>query len=168
MRHDWWNLERWDVECVLRKGEMWSVWSKQEEVLIVILMKVHQRRLCCSTSPSHVSFQFCSCDVFNFVFVFLLPHSLLLLNTNFSTMYFQHFSTSPSHALPPRLRFFILAFIRPKHISTFSSTVPHSPSLDSVHRTSFPSYFNPLRFSSSHPHIHSSIPSFWLSEPQQS
>lgn len=53
---------------------------------------------------------------------------------------------------------FILAFIRPEPISTLASTVPRSPSLDSLHHSSFLGYFNPLRFSSSHHHIHSSIP----------
>lgn len=62
------------------------------------------------------------------------------------------------HPLPPPLLSFIPAFIRPEPISTFASTIPRSPSVDSLHRSSFLCYFNPLRFSSSHHHIHSSIP----------
>lgn len=74
-------------------------------------------------------------------------------------LYFQHFLTSPPpHPLPPHLPSFIPAFIRPEPISTLASTVPRSPSLDSLHRSSFLCYFNPRCFSSSHHHIHSSIP----------
>lgn len=120
------------------------------------VVKGHQRRP--STVPPLP--QFSHCNIFNFVFVCILLRSPLPLNASLLAMlYFRHFLTSkhPTH-FPHVFPSFIPAFIRPEPISTSAATVPRSPSLDSLQSSSFLCYFNPPRFSSSHHHIHSSIP----------
>lgn len=107
-----------------------------------------------------MSLQFSCCDIFNFAFVFIPLLSPLPLNATLPAMlYFQHFLTSPPsihfpHLSCPSSR--LLSGLSPFPLSPPPFHAP--PSVDSLHRSSFLCYFNPLRFSSSHHHIHSSIP----------
>lgn len=143
-------------------GVIWSMWQRWKNCLIInnlgsrvirgdpILLLLPLPHIPSIFSLRH--FQFCLCFYSSTLtvtskcqpFCDVVLSALLDLST--------------PHLLPPRLPSFIPAFIRPEPISTFASTVPRSPSLDSLHRSSSLCYFKPLRFSSSHHHIHSSIP----------